>query len=250
MTLPAVFYEIFGGLPRGGPGDDRSTRRALSRMEGLPARPRILDVGCGPGMQTLELARNSADVVALDNFPTYLERLAGSVRAAGLDDLVTCVEGDMKAMPFDGESFDVVWSEGSIYVVGFEHGLRDWRKLLRPPGWVAVSEMVWLRSDPPREVRAFFDEEYPAMADVEANRDRAVRAGYEVIEVFVLPEESWWRNYYGPLEARLAEFENRSDARDVIDATRREIDLYRRHADCYGYAFFVMRVAAGGDSCP
>ena len=50
------FFEIHQGLPREGPGDFDSTRRALALLGGLPERPRILDIGCGPGMQTnLEL---------------------------------------------------------------------------------------------------------------------------------------------------------------------------------------------------
>lgn len=244
MALDAVFYEIYGGLPRGGPGDDASTRRALRRMEGLPDRPRILDLGCGPGKQTLELARGGADVVALDNFPTYLERLARDSREAGLEDRIRCVEGDMAALPFEDGSFDVVWSEGSIFVVGFEGGLRDWRRLLRSPGWVAVSEMVWLASDPPGEVREFLEGEYPAIAGIEENEKRAARAGYQVEEVFVLPEDIWWTSYYGPLEARLALFAGRPDARDVVEAARQEIEMYRRHADSYGYAFFILRPRA------
>jgi len=53
------FYELFEALPRGGPGDNRSTRRAFNTIPKLPEQPLILDIGCGPGVQTIELAKIS-----------------------------------------------------------------------------------------------------------------------------------------------------------------------------------------------
>ena len=61
----------------------------------------------------------------------------------------------------------------------------------------------------------------------------------------MLPEEAWWTHYYGPLERRLHAVEGRyagdSVAQGVLDEIRLEIDVYRRHADTYGYLFLVLR---------
>jgi len=241
MDLEPVFYEIYGDLPRGGPGDRTSTLRAFECMTDLPEIPEILDVGCGPGMQTLDLARAGGRVVALDNFPAYLERLRSDARLAGLEGRVRIVEGDMKSMPFREASFDVVWAEGSIFIAGFQRGLRDWRRLLRPRGWLAATEATWLRPDPPAEVREFWENVYPAITVRDENARVASNAGYEVVESFALPESAWWNDYYRPLEARLGEFARRDDARAVVEAGRLEIEMYRRYSDCYGYVFYVMR---------
>ncbi len=65
--LPEFFWVIHSGLPREGPGDNKSTRKAYRMLKDLPKNPRILDVGCGPGMQTVELAKLSGgQIVALD----------------------------------------------------------------------------------------------------------------------------------------------------------------------------------------
>lgn len=56
----AFFFEIHSNLPREGPGDTESTRRALSMMAGLPERPSILDVGCGPGMQIITVVYSTS----------------------------------------------------------------------------------------------------------------------------------------------------------------------------------------------
>jgi ribosomal protein L11 methylase PrmA len=51
-----AFFTLYRGLPRQGPGSDACTREALKRLPTLPASPRVVDVGCGSGRQTLVLA--------------------------------------------------------------------------------------------------------------------------------------------------------------------------------------------------
>ncbi|MCK5581393.1 MAG: class I SAM-dependent methyltransferase, partial [Candidatus Omnitrophica bacterium] len=69
-------YELCELLPRGGPGDNESTRRAFDAIPKLSEQPLILDIGCGPGMQTLELAKISkGKITALDNYQGFLDIL-------------------------------------------------------------------------------------------------------------------------------------------------------------------------------
>ena len=83
------FYELYTGLPRGGPGDNESTRKAFNCMEDLPAEPLILDIGCGPGMQTLELARLSGGkIIALDNHQGFLDKLIEDAKRENLEDQI------------------------------------------------------------------------------------------------------------------------------------------------------------------
>jgi SAM-dependent methyltransferase len=246
----AAFFELHAGLPRQGPGSDAATRRAYGLLDGLPPRPRVLDLGCGPGMQTLELARLSAGrVVAIDNHPPFLDELKRHAEAAGLSDRIDARPGDIRALELEPAGFDVVWSEGAIYLVGFERGLTAWRPLLREGGWMAVTEATWLRADAPAECRAVWDEGYPAMTDVEGNLETIRGCGYRSLGHFALPESTWWDPYYEPLEERLESVErDRGDdpsMRAVIAETRAEIDLFRRFSEYYGYVFYVMRAQDG-----
>jgi len=52
-------YELCETLPRSGPGDNGYTRRAFASIPLPPSHPFILDIGCGQGMQTIELAKIS-----------------------------------------------------------------------------------------------------------------------------------------------------------------------------------------------
>jgi SAM-dependent methyltransferase len=148
----------------------------------------------------------------------------------------------MLALPFRDGSFDLVWAEGSVYIAGFEEGLRRWSRLLKPGGRAAVSELAWLKPDPPSPLREFWTAAYPAMRDVDGNRRSMERAGFRVLDHFALPEEAWW-TYYAPIEARLPALRGRRaadpEALAVIEAEQREIDLYRRYPAYYGYVFFI-----------
>ena len=137
--MPEIFWEIHSGLPREGPGDNESTRKAYRMLKGLPENPRILDIGCGPGMQTIELAKlSSGRIDALDSHQPFLEQLKKSAKKEGVDDIIKTVNGDMFNLSYENSSFDLVWSEGSIFVIGFEKGLREWRRLLTEKGYLVV----------------------------------------------------------------------------------------------------------------
>ena len=126
------FFELFHRLPRQGPGDEVSTIKALRLIPRIGSGTRALDLGCGTGLQTRILARNSpAHFLAVDNHPPFVEEANRQARAAGLDARIETRVGDMQRLDFAPGSFDLIWCEGAIYVVGFEAGLRRWRSLHR-----------------------------------------------------------------------------------------------------------------------
>jgi ubiquinone/menaquinone biosynthesis C-methylase UbiE len=244
--LSAVFYELFAGLPRQGPGDAASTKKALSLIPKRPHSPRILDIGCGSGMQTLELARlTDATIVATDNYQPMLDTLRRNAEAQGVAGRITILNADMNDLPLADHDFDIIWSEGAIFVIGFEKGLREWKRLLKPGGYLAVTEAAWLKPDPPAELFEFWNREYPAITSIDGNLAMIKNAGYAAIDHFTLPASSWWDHYYTPLEANLqamrSKYAGNEEALSVIEAAQVEIDLHRKYSDYYGYVFFIMQ---------
>jgi SAM-dependent methyltransferase len=241
-----AFFALHSGLPREGPGDRASTERALSLLPRLPEAPDLLDVGCGPGGQTIALAEllPNARITALDNHAPFLRALERRARDRGVATRIRTVEEDMASLPFAPGSFDLIWCEGAAYIIGLETALAAWQPLLRSGGAIALTEPVWLTDRPPERAAAFWSA-YPAMRDAAGVRAVARRCGYRIAGDFVLPEEAWWTNYYGPLEARLADLEpNAGDpaVAIVLEDAREELECRRRHPDCYGYLFIVLEV--------
>lgn len=233
-----LLLELFDGLPRQGPGEDAATLAAYASTGVQSASARLLDAGCGSGGQTRALAGAFPGwIAAVDLFPGFLAR-ARSPRIAP-------VCASMDALPFAPASFDIVWSEGAIYIMGFPEGLQAWRPLLKPGGWLVCSEMSWFAPAPPAEACAFWAAAYPGMRHVNENRVVARNSGYEVVHSFPLPAAAWWSSIYDGLAANLPAFRARhagdAEARAVADETDRELDLFRRFSDAYGYQFYVLR---------
>jgi SAM-dependent methyltransferase len=242
--LRNLFDDIHTGLLREGPGNNDSTRRAFGLLHDLPAHPKILDVGCGPGMQTLELAKlTDGEITGLDVRQDFLNRLRSN--AANTAAKVKTHQGSMFDMPFAPMSFDLIWSEGAIYIMGFENGLRAWRPFLKNCGFMAASHISWLAPNIAEKPRLFWEAAYPAITHIENNLATIELCGYRNIGHFTLPDAAWWDDYYVPLEKRLHHFKvkYRDDpaAIAVINEELQEIDLFRTYADQYGYVFYIMQ---------
>jgi ubiquinone/menaquinone biosynthesis C-methylase UbiE len=249
QRLFEIFWDVQRGLPRQGPGSEESTLKALSLCTGLPMRLALLDVGCGPGMQSVALAKALADghITAVDIHQEYLDELKERAKAARVAERIAILAADMHALPFPPQSFDLIWAEGAAYIMGFEKALVAWRQFLKADGCIAVSELVWLRPSPPSEVAAFFGSEYPAMTDVETIVATIRASGYEPLGHFTLPDAAWWEHYYTPLAAKLPslyeKYAGDEAARSLLETTQSEIAMRRRFGTWYGYEFFVGRRA-------
>jgi trans-aconitate methyltransferase len=245
----ALFLEVYGTLPRAGPGGDEHTARALSLVPGPPPRS-VLDLGCGPGAQTVTLAAAlpEARVLAIDLLPSMVEEANRRITAAGFGDRVVAVVGDMGAPPVEPATQDLIWSEGAIYNVGVTEALDAWRHLLRPGGSVAFTEPVWLVADPSREIRDWWEAEYPSITDRAGVESTIAAASYRTVASFVLPASAWWTEYYEPMQDRIAGLRRRLPgdriAQEVTAAADLEIDHFRRFSACYSYEFFVVQPTA------
>jgi len=243
-TAANVLAAIRRDIGREGRARLEYTRRAFRALQGLQ-RPRILDVGCGTGVPTLELAKLSdGEILALDIDQAALDELSRKAREAGVLGRVRIVNRSMLELDFEEESFDVIWSEGAMFAIGFSEALEQWRKFLKPGGFLVIHEVTWLRGDPPQEVASHWQRNYPALRTAPLYIEEVLRCGYELIAHIPLPEDIWWVDYYGPLEERLRELRNEPsdpELKKLIAEQQREIEMYKRSRKWYGSAFFVMR---------
>jgi SAM-dependent methyltransferase len=244
--MTTLFFEIFNGLPRQGPGDAASTLRALALVPSIGPDTRVLDLGCGTGLQTRVLAQHTpARFIAIDNHPPFVEEANRQAQALGISDRVAARVGEMRHLGFAAGAFDLIWCEGAIYVIGFEAGLRAWRPLLAPGGHLAVTEVCWSRPEPPVECTAFWAREYPSIRDVPTLLSSVADCGYDLVGHFALPASTWWDDYYRPLEQRINEFREHhageQDAQELANQIQHEINIWHNYSAFYHYEFFVMR---------
>jgi ubiquinone/menaquinone biosynthesis C-methylase UbiE len=239
-----VMADLYGPLPRQGPGGSAVTRKAFSLLGPLPERPLVLDVGCGTGAQTMELAKLTAGhIVALDIFDWALDKVAGKVVQAGLSDRVHTTRQSMHAMSFHEATLDLIWSEGALYIMGFAEALTTCRTLLKPGGYLAASELSWFSDDPPDEVQEFWEKGYPDMRTVQDNVRLIGASGLELLGHFHVPDSAWWDDYYTPMSKLLPslrqKYADSPDAMALFEENELEMEMHRKYARWYGYEFFV-----------
>ncbi len=200
------------------------TRKAFQMLPELD-KPRILDVGCGSGIPTIELAKwSNGQIIGLDIDQPSLDKLNAKIEEAGLSDRVKTLKCSMLELDFPDESFDIIWAEGSIGRIGFERGLKEWRRFLKPNGFLVVHDDI---------------------ENITKKLEQVSSCGYDLLGHFILPEDTWWTEYYAPLEKQINEIRIKYvDEPKVLlelDNEQREIDMFKANPGRYSSVFFVMQ---------
>jgi ubiquinone/menaquinone biosynthesis C-methylase UbiE len=199
----------------------RLAYRCLPKMK----KPQILDVGCGSGVSTIELAKLSdGEIVGIDIDQSLLDRLNRKIAEECLSNRVKAVKCSLFEIDFPDESFDIIWAEGSIWIIGFEKGLKEWRRLLKPNGLLVVHDEIKTISNRIEKIPSY---------------------GYKLINYFMLPEDAYWTEYYGPLEIRIKElyvkYKNDSDTLKILRKQQNEIDMVKRNPEEHISAFYIIQ---------
>jgi len=200
------------------------TRKAF-RMLPQTDKPRILDIGCGSGIPTLELAKLSrGEVIGIDIDQPALDKFIRRIEEAGLAERVQAVKCSMFDIDFPDGGFDIIWSEGSIYAIGFERGLRVWKRLLKPSGFMVVHD---------------------EQGNVKGKLKQISNCGYDLLGYFMLSKEIWWAEYFAPLEKWLAESGTTyADDPKIIGELHQaqvELDMFKKHPERNSSIYFVMK---------
>ena len=247
MTEIELLIDFHKGAKRQGPGSHEDTLKALSFIElDSKKRLKVVDIGCGTGSQTISLAQNlNADIMAVDLFPDFLEKLKLNAKSHGLQDQITTLERSMDDLPFDRAQFDLIWAEGSIYIMGFEAGIKRWKGYLKVGGYIALSEITWTSNSRPSEIEAHWNNEYSEI-DTASNKMKVLEEnGFSPVGYFYLGEKSWMDNYYKPMVDRfekfLAKHKKAELAQAIVEAEKDEIRKYRSYKDYLSYGFYIAK---------
>jgi len=198
-------------------------------------------------MQTLTLARlcPGATIIASDIHQPFLDDVTERAAKAGLDGRITTLRISMDDLMFPAGSFDLIWAEGSAFVMGFHEALSSWKRLLKQGGYLVVSDLFWFTHTPTQECRQFFEQQYPAMVHEEEAYGMIRDAGYSILATLRLPDVAWWKHYYIPLARRLevlkGQYPDDQEVQALLASVEEEIAVFRTHSREYGYSFFILK---------
>jgi len=188
-------------------------------------KPRILDIGCGSGVPTMELARlGQGEVIGIDIDQPALDKLTKKISEAGFSNRVQAVNCSILDMVFPDESFDIIWSEGSIFVIGFKRGIQEWKRFLKPNGFMVIHD---------------------EKGNVEEKLEQISKCGYKLLGYFILSEDTWWTEYFAPLEKLIAKsqtsYADDPHTLEELKQAQRELEMFKHNPERNNSVYFVIQ---------
>jgi SAM-dependent methyltransferase len=138
LRLRATFDQDAELYDRARPGYPEAVFADLASITGIGPGSRVLEVGCGTGKATAQLARYGCRVTGVELGPSM-----AAVARRNLRDFpgVEIVTADFEQWPLPAEPYDVVVSASAFHWIDLAVRLRKTAQALRPGGWLAVVEV-------------------------------------------------------------------------------------------------------------
>jgi len=205
-------------------GFNKYIKKAFQMLPELE-KPRILDIGCGSGVPTIQLAKlSNGEIIGIDINQSLLDKMNRKIEEEGFSNRMKTKKCSLFEIDFSDESFDVIWAEGSIHIIGFEKGLREWNRLLKIKGFLVVHDEV---------------------KNISNKLKKIPHCGYKLINYFSLPEDAWWLDYYRPLEIRIKElrikYKNDPEALKAFKKHQNEIYMVKKNPKEFGSVYYILQ---------
>jgi ubiquinone/menaquinone biosynthesis C-methylase UbiE len=188
-------------------------------------KPRILDIGCGSGIPTIELARLSkGEIIGIDIDQAALDELSEKAQKLGISNRVKAINCSLFELDFPEESFDIIWAEGAIAPIGFERALKEWGRVLKINGNMVFHDDLGVK---------------------EKKIEIIPKYGYKLVDYFQLPDDAWWVDYYEHLEKRIKELRTKhNDDPKILEAVKsyqNEINSYKKNPKNFRSIFYIIK---------
>jgi len=195
-------------------------------FESIPEmdKPRILDIGCGTGMPTLELARlSNGEITGIDTDQGALDKLNVKIKHQGFSDRIKVYNRSLYDTKFEDETFDIIWEEGVIHLLDLKKALTECNRVLKLNGFMVSGEAInWAG----RKLKHF------------------PRYGFKLIKQVAWEKNCWWTEYYIPLEEKINILRKKYDNLDNIEEIKRhimEIEMVKKDTTGFDCVTYLMQ---------
>jgi cyclopropane fatty-acyl-phospholipid synthase-like methyltransferase len=197
----------------------REAFQLLPKLE----NPKILDLGCGSGLLSIELAKlTNADIYAIDINQQLLNRFNEKIIKFNLSDRIHVKKIDFLKNDFIDNYFDIIWEEGVVQIIGFKKSFKACHRILKDGGYLILGQ---------------------AIKALKKNYDLISKSGFEVIHKLNWPEGCWWTEFYEPLEKLVNEIKEgkKTDVFENISIIEEEINWVKKNPNESDCAHYILK---------
>ena len=199
------------------------TRKAFESIPEID-KPYILDIGCGTGMPTLELAKlSNGEIAGIDIDQDALDKLKLKIKQEGLSNRIDLYNRSVYDTLFKDEMFDIIWEEGVIHILDLKKALTECNRVLKLNGFLVTGETVnWVN----RKIKHF------------------PKFGFKLIKQIPWEKNCWWTEYYRPLEEKINILHKKYDNLDEIEEVKHhlmEIKMVKKDPTGFDCVTYIMQ---------
>ena len=199
------------------------TREAFKKIPKLD-NPKVLDLGCGSGTVTIELAAlTNGEIIGIDIDQTLLEILNKRLKESNLIDRITTKNMDLLKNDFPDNYFDLIWEEGVVQIIGFKKSFVECHRILKSGGYLVLGQ---------------------AIKGINRNLDLIKKSGFKLIDQTNWPESCWWTEYYEPLEKKIKEIREGKEDPNIfqnVSAIESEIKMIKKNPNEFDCAHYILK---------
>ena len=199
------------------------TRKAFESIPRID-NPRILDIGCGTGMPSLELVKlSNGKITGIDIDQDSLNIFNHKIKQERLSDRIEIYNRSIYDTKFEDETFDIIWEEGVIHLLDFKKAITECNRILKLNGYLISGEANnWAD----RKLKHF------------------TKFGFNVLKQIPWAEQCWWKEYYAPLEKKINELRNKYENIDDIKEIKRhltEINMVKKNPSGFDCTTYILQ---------
>ncbi len=217
---------------------------AAARFSGVNPSSRILDIGCGYGDASCNLASEfRCKVTACDISAENINYARQMAVERNVSHLISFITADFLALDFKENPYELILAEGGLLsFVSRRRGIELISSWMIPGGWFAFSDLILLTEKIPEEILSIFEHDRFNYETEQSYRILLNDVGLDTHFMSLIPP-SGWDNYYAHMARRLEDSRGFFADKKIKLAFHREIDVFYRHeAFRYiGYLFCIAR---------
>ena len=199
------------------------TRKAFQLLPKME-KPTLLDLGCGSGVLTIELANlTNGNIIAIDIDQALLDQLNKKIKLRNLTNRITTKRMDLLKNEFPDNYFDLIWEEGVVQIIGFKESFEACHRILKVGEYLVLGQSIKV---------------------MDKNHDLIIKCGFDLIKQLNWPEGCWWTEYYEPLEKKIKEIREGKEDSDIfenISVIEAEIRMVKANLSDSNCAHYILQ---------